>query len=165
MAEPIVLTGKKRRTLTAPVFLAVVFAAALARGVTGAQTTSGRVAVVVSMGTLLAVTLAYAFWIVRNPPERLEIGPDGIVWFLKPGHGIRLGTAPPIHVRRVFIGQGTNRTTTWVLRDTSGTATRFRPGTETALDTTIAEIDLTAFHPDAVVDALARAGWATQKDT
>jgi hypothetical protein len=58
-------------------FLILAFAVALARGVTGAQTTSGRVAVVVLGVVLLAVFIPAWIRTLRHP-ARLEITEDAI---------------------------------------------------------------------------------------
>jgi hypothetical protein len=58
-------------------FLTAVVAAALARGVIGAQTTGGRVAVVVIFGALL-VLLITRWVIIARSPARLEISEDAI---------------------------------------------------------------------------------------
>lgn len=58
-------------------FLTVVVAAALARGVTGAHTTTGRVAVIVIFGALL-VLLIVRWVIIARSPARLEITEDAI---------------------------------------------------------------------------------------
>lgn len=61
-------------------FLTVVVAAALARGVTGAQTAAGRVAVVVIFGALLVLLIARWVVIARSP-ARLEIT-EGTIRFM-----------------------------------------------------------------------------------
>lgn len=59
-------------------FIAVVAAAALARGVVGATTTGGRVAVAAIFGTLLIGTVVAWVLLGRNPLE-LQISDDRIV--------------------------------------------------------------------------------------
>jgi hypothetical protein len=58
-------------------FLTVVVAAALIRGVTGAQSAAGRVAVVVIFGGLLVLLIARWVIIARSPAQ-LEITEDAI---------------------------------------------------------------------------------------
>ena len=58
-------------------FLTLVFAVALARGAAGAQTTSGRVAVVVLCVVLLAVFISAWIRMLRHP-ARLEITEEAI---------------------------------------------------------------------------------------
>ena len=58
-------------------FLSVVVAAALARGVTGAHTAAGRVAVVVIFGFLLGLLVA-RWVIIARSPARLEITEDAV---------------------------------------------------------------------------------------
>jgi hypothetical protein len=58
-------------------FLTLAFAVALVRGVTGAQTTSGRVAVLVLCVVLLAVFISAWIRTLRHP-ARLEITEDAI---------------------------------------------------------------------------------------
>lgn len=165
MAESTLLVGKKHRTLTAPVFIAVVLTAALTRGLLGARTNTGRVVMVATMGTLLVICVVYCVWLVRQPPERLEVRPDRIVLWQGPNRGIQLGDTPPIHVQRSFIRAGTYVTTTWLLIDASGTAYRFAGQTVTPLEGALARIDLTSFHPTAVFEAVQRAGWPSEQRT
>jgi Flp pilus assembly protein TadB len=54
-------------------FLVVAFAAALFRGVTGAQTSAGRVAVVVVFAALLVVLIVGWIRWGRSPRRRLEM--------------------------------------------------------------------------------------------
>ncbi len=56
-------------------FLSLAFAVALARGVTGAQSTSGRAAVVVIFGILVVVCVRAWIMMIRRP-ARLEIAGD-----------------------------------------------------------------------------------------
>jgi hypothetical protein len=58
-------------------FLSAVVAAALGRGVTGAQTAGGRAAVVVIFGFLLVLLIA-RWVIIARSPARLEITEDAI---------------------------------------------------------------------------------------
>ena len=163
MAEATILVGSKRRTLTAPVFLAVVLAAAIARGLIGARTTTGRVVLLLTLGSLFVLCVAYAVWVARRPAERLEVRPERIVLWDGADSGIQLGATPPIRVQRISIGAGTNRSTTWVLADASNTAFRFKGQTTTPLDGVIARIDLLPFHPHEVFDAVQRAGWPAEQ--
>lgn len=163
MAESTILVGKKRRTLIAPAFIAVVLVAALARGLIGARTNAGRVVMVVTLGTLLVLCVAYLVWLVRQPPERLEIHPDRIVLWQGPDRGIQLGGTPPIRVQRSFIGVGTKVSTTWLLTDASGSAFRFAGQTVTPLEGALARIGLSSFQPTTVFEAVQRAGWPAVK--
>jgi hypothetical protein len=65
-------------------FLSLAFAVALARGVTGAQSTPGRVAVAVIFGVLVLFSLRAWITMVRRP-ARLEIAGDVIRYV--PRHG------------------------------------------------------------------------------
>ena len=65
-------------------FLSLAFAVALARGVTGAQSTPGRVAVAVIFGVLVLFCLRAWITMVRRP-ARLEIAGDVIRYL--PRHG------------------------------------------------------------------------------
>ena len=65
-------------------FLTLVFTVALARGVIGAQTTSGRVAVVVLCVVLLAVFISAWIRTLRHP-ARLEITEDAIRYVRRNG--------------------------------------------------------------------------------
>jgi hypothetical protein len=65
-------------------FLSLAFAVALARGVTGAQSTPGRVAVAVIFGVLVLFCLRAWITMVRRP-ARLEIAGDVIRYV--PRHG------------------------------------------------------------------------------
>jgi hypothetical protein len=65
-------------------FLTVVAAAALARGVTGAQTAAGRVAVAVIFGFLLVIFIARWVVIARRPAH-LEITEDAIRYVTRAG--------------------------------------------------------------------------------
>jgi hypothetical protein len=163
VAESTILVGKKSRTLVAPVFIAVVLAAALVRGLVGARTNTGRVVMVLTMGTLLVLCVVYSVWLVRQPAQRLEVRPDRIVLWQGPDRGIQLGTAPPIQVRRTFIRAGTHLSTTWLLTDASGAAFRFAGQTVTPLAGARARIDLTSFHPTTVLEAVQRAGWPAEQ--
>lgn len=163
MAQSTILVGKKSRTLTVPVFVAVAIVAALARGLPGASTNAGRVAMVAVMGPLLVLCVGYCVWVIRQPPERLEINPDRIVLWKGPDRGVRLGTAPPIQVRRRIIRAGTHASTTWELTDASASAFRFAGQTVTPLNGPLARIDLTAFHPSAVLEAVQQAGWPAEQ--
>jgi hypothetical protein len=58
-------------------FLSLAFAVALARGVTGAQSTSGRAAVAVIFGILVLVCVRAWIMMIRRP-ARLEIAGDVI---------------------------------------------------------------------------------------
>ena len=59
-------------------FLAVVFAAALARGVLGAATMAGRIAVIVIMGGVLVLILV--LWVTRRQAKQWpEVSADSIV--------------------------------------------------------------------------------------
>jgi hypothetical protein len=163
VAEPVVLVGERRRSMTVPVFLSVVLLAALLRGWFGAGTTGGRVALVATIGTLLLLVGAFTAHLARRPPDRLEIRPDRIVLWQGPDRGVQLGTTPPIVVERRFLRAGTSVTTTWVLRDAAGVAHRFAGGTSTPLDGPLATIDLTEFHPARVFEALQQAGWNAEQ--
>jgi hypothetical protein len=65
-------------------FLSLAFAVALARGVTGAQSTPGRVAVAVIFGVLVLVCVR-AWVMMARRPARLEIAGDVIRYV--PRHG------------------------------------------------------------------------------
>jgi len=65
-------------------FLAVAFAAALVRGVTGASTTSGRVAVAVIFGLLLAA-MVVALATAGKRLDHLEVAEDEIRYLLWSG--------------------------------------------------------------------------------
>ena len=70
-------------------FLTLAFAVALVRGVTGAQTTSGRVAVVVLCVVLLAVFISPRIRTLRHP-ARLEITEDAIRYVRRNGQSATL---------------------------------------------------------------------------
>ena len=65
-------------------FLVLAFAVALVRGVTGAQTTSGRVAATVFSGILVAAFIAGWVVMIRRP-ARLEITEDAISYVPRNG--------------------------------------------------------------------------------
>ena len=163
MGESTLLVGKKHRTLVAPVFLAVVLAVALGRGLVGASTNTGRVVMVATIGVVWALCVAFSVWLVRQPTERLEVRPERIVLWQGPDRGIQLGNAPPIQVRRTVMRMGRHRSALWVLTDGSGTAYRFAGRTMTPLEGVLARIDLTSFHPTTVFEAVQRAGWPAEK--
>jgi hypothetical protein len=70
-------------------FLTLAFAVALARGGTGAQTASGRVAVVVLCVVLLAVFISAWIRTLRHP-ARLEITEDAIRYVPRKGQSATL---------------------------------------------------------------------------
>jgi hypothetical protein len=65
-------------------FLTLAFAVALARGVTGAQSTSGRAAVTVIFGILVLVCVRAWIMMIRRP-ARLEIAGDVIRYVPRTG--------------------------------------------------------------------------------
>jgi hypothetical protein len=65
-------------------FLSLAFAVALARGVTGAQSTSGRAAVAVIFGILVLVCV-WAWIMMIRRPARLEIAGDVIRYLPRNG--------------------------------------------------------------------------------
>jgi hypothetical protein len=75
--EPIVVAEKAHRVDWVWGFLAVVFAVALVRGLLGADTGTGRLAVGAGMG-LLALGSGGGWWWFRRHPARLEVGPEEI---------------------------------------------------------------------------------------
>ena len=70
-------------------FLTLAFAVVLVRGVTGAQTTSGRVAVLVLCVVLLAVFISAWIRTLRHP-ARLEITEDAIRYVPRKGQSATL---------------------------------------------------------------------------
>jgi hypothetical protein len=74
---PTIVTESRWQVSTLFGFLTLAFAVALVRGVTGAQTTSGRVAVLVLCVVLLAVFISAWIRTLRHP-TRLEITEDAI---------------------------------------------------------------------------------------
>jgi hypothetical protein len=81
-------------------FLSVIAIAALARGVTGAQTVAGRVAVVVIFGLLLVLFIAR--WIIcLRHPTRLEITEDAIRFMTRNGQVTALSRAQGDELRFV----------------------------------------------------------------
>ena len=149
--------------LVAPVFLGVVFAIALARGVIGAETRAGRIAVILFAGTLLVACVAYSVFLLRQPVEHLEIRPDRIVMWHGPDRGIQLGATPPIVVQRTFIRLGARRGAIWALTDSSGSAYRFVGQTMRPVKGARARIDLSYFYPTAVLEAVQRAVWPAER--
>ncbi len=163
MAESTALVGNKRRSLTAPVFVTLVLGAALVRGYFGASTTTGRVVMIATMGTLFVLCATFSVWLMRQPPEQLEIGPERVVLWQRPGRGIQLGTEPPLQVTRAILRAGTHMTTTWYLADASETAVRLDGEKRTPLKGVAARIDLTSFHPTEVFEEVQRAGWPVEQ--
>lgn len=76
--EATVLVERRVQASIVFAFLVVAFALALFRGVTGAQTSAGRVAVVIVFGALLVVLIAGWIRWGRSPRRRLEITADAI---------------------------------------------------------------------------------------
>jgi hypothetical protein len=75
---PATLQQTRRNSAVVYGFVALVSAAALARGWVGATTTGGRIAVAVVFGTILVGTLAVWVLNVRNPLE-LQVWDDRVV--------------------------------------------------------------------------------------
>ncbi len=92
-------------------FLGLVFAAALARGVTGAHTSSGRVATAVVFGVLLAVILVRWVAVIRRP-ARLEITADAIRYVPRDGQVASLSRQAGDELRFVQRRRGLR---TWTL--------------------------------------------------
>ncbi len=65
-------------------FLILVFAVALARGVTGAQSAAGRVAVAVIFGILIVV-MARGWIMIARRPNRLEVTENAVTFVRRNG--------------------------------------------------------------------------------
>jgi hypothetical protein len=76
--EATVLVERRPQASMVFAFVVVACAAALFRGVTGAQTTGGRAAVAVLFGAVLLFLIVGAIRWSRNPRRRLEITADAI---------------------------------------------------------------------------------------
>ena len=162
MGESTTLHEQRSRTMVMPGFLGIIGLLVLVRGFTSADTTGGRIMVGVLGGGLLVLGGGLCLYEWRKAPWKLEITPEHIVLWYRPGAGLRIGVAPPIVVQRRIIG-GANPTTWWVLADTSEVAVRFsEDGTTTPLYGVDAKIDLNAFDPKAVYEAVQRAGWPAE---
>lgn len=161
MAASTTLLEQRSRTLVSPGFLAIIGLVVLVRGFTSADTTGGRIVVGVLGGGLLLLGGGLVVHELRKAPWRLEVTPEHIVLWHRDGAGIRIGTTPPIRVRRRIIG-GANPTTWWVLADAAEVAVRFHEGGSEALYGVDAKIDLHAFDPKAVLEAVQRAGWPAE---
>jgi hypothetical protein len=121
-------------------FLTLAFAAALARGVTGAQSGPGRVAVATFCGMLLGGFIAG--WVVTlRRPTRLEISEDAIRYARRNGRAYTLSRRPGTELR--FVKQHSGRI--WTL----GLSVA---GTDTA-------ILLSLFSRNAVRQACLARGW------
>jgi hypothetical protein len=83
--ESIVVAEDRRQIGFLFGFLILVFVLALARGVTGAQTTGGRVAAAVFCVVIIGVLAAGGFRMIRRP-ARLEVSADAIRFVQRDGH-------------------------------------------------------------------------------
>jgi hypothetical protein len=91
-------------------FLTLVAAAALIRGVIGAQTTGGRVAVIVIFGALLVLFIA-RWVIIARRPAHLEITEDAIRYVTRAGKASELSRHEGDELR--FFRRAAGRT--WIL--------------------------------------------------
>jgi Na+/melibiose symporter-like transporter len=82
--ESIVVAESRSQMAVLFGFLLVVFAAALIRGVTGATTTTGRVAAAVFCAVLI-LAIAWGWTAVARRPARLEISRDAVRFMSRQG--------------------------------------------------------------------------------
>lgn len=161
MAEATTLVERRSRTLVAPGFLAAVGVLVLVRGFTSADTTGGMVLVGVLGGGLVLLGGGLVVHTLRSEPLQLEITPAHIVLWRRPTAGTRIGVTPPIVVQRRIVG-GANPTSIWVLQDSSQSAVEFLESGTTNRYGVDARIELHAFDPRAVFEAVQRAGWPAE---
>jgi len=131
-------------------FLVVAFAAALFRGVTGAQTSAGRVAVVVVFGALLVVLIVGWIRWGRSPRRHLEITADAIRCVPPNGGVPALSHQSGDELRFVSQHRGGAMSRIWVL----GLAIK---GTDTIMDVR------GEFPHDAIRQACIARGWRFDK--
>ena len=161
MAESTTLEEQRSRTLVVPVFLALVGVLVLARGVPGAETSGGRIAAGIFGGAMVLLPGAFAAYLARKAPDRLEVTPEHIVLRRSNGRGTRIGVTPPIVVRRKLVG-GANPVSTWYVHDSSMVAVDFVGEEATPRYGEESLVNVDAFGPQAVYEAVQRAGWPSE---